>query len=188
MRHSLRSHAWTHTPRARPRSRERSRDQGSQDQGASEQGAFDAPAPSERLIDQLVPGLPGIVRSRLTDHASNLLNDGVEPVTVEAAVIAWSQRPGAAPGLLPYLAADLQLEERIPKKPNHRIDRHVAWCGRCDETCRFREGPDGWYRCPECHPLIAPEVQEDQAEARRANTLRAFTVGDPKERLGVITP
>jgi hypothetical protein len=134
-----------------------SREQGSK--GACEQVTDDTHTPTaESLVKTHADGLPQPVTRKLIATAAGLLTDGLPPLTVSAALTAWTQRPGSAPGLLPFIAADLQLEDRLPKKPSLSVNGGAPpWCGRCDEPTRREpiddNGHEVWARCPRCHPL-----------------------------------
>lgn len=128
----------------------------SQEQGAREQGSTNTHTPSAQLVDQHVHELPSAIRGRLATVVSTLTVEGVPTPTIEAGLVAWSRRPGAAPGLLPFLVADLQLDDRLPKKPALTVNGSAPpWCGDCDQHNRWEDTGDGWRRCPRCHPLTA---------------------------------
>jgi hypothetical protein len=134
----------------------------------------------EDLVREHIPGLPKPVRERLTTATAELIRDGLEPLTIGAALTAWAQRPGSGPGLLAYLAADIVLEDRQPKRPKLHVNGDgPTWCGddACDEHSRWRDTGNGWQRCATCHPLSAQLATPDDA----TQPVPALAVAGPDE-------
>lgn len=108
----------------------------------------------ETLVTQHGGTLTGAVRIALVDQARQLLDEGIEPVTIAAGLAIWRSRPGSGPRLLSYLVCDLLLEAELPTKPQLHVNGSApTWCGQCDEHSRWEDAGDGaWRRCPRCHP------------------------------------
>lgn len=85
--------------------------------GADERGLTQPITPSaSRLVATLIPDtIPAAVRTALRLQASQLITaDSVDPDIVAEALRRWLTRPGAGPGLLPSLAADIIREIATP--------------------------------------------------------------------------
>jgi hypothetical protein len=151
---------------------------GAGSKGAREQVSDTHTPAAEILVKDHAGGLPQAVTRKLIATTAGLLADGISETTTSAALTAWAARPGSGPGLLPYLAADLQLEDRLPKKPTLSVNGDAPpWCGHCDETNRWEDaGDDTWRRCPRCHPLAA--TPDEATDAWPVPTSLAFTPAD----------
>jgi hypothetical protein len=146
-----------------------SREQVTRDQGikgAREQVVDTHTLAAETLVKTHAGGLAQPVTRKLVAATAGILADGITEATAAAALTAWTQRPGSGPGLLPYLAADIQLDDRLPKKPTLGVNGNAPpWCQQCDETSRWEavitDGHEAWRRCPRCHPNAPPTDATD---------------------------
>lgn len=89
--------------------------------GADERGLTAPIHPSaSRLVATLIPDtIPAAVRTGLRIAASELINrDKVHPDTVTEALRRWLTKPGAGPGLLAHIAADIIREQATPATTN----------------------------------------------------------------------
>jgi hypothetical protein len=89
--------------------------------GADERGLTAPIHPSaSRLVATLIPDtIPAAVRTGLRIAASELINrDKVHSDTVTEALRRWLTKPGAGPGLLAHIAADIIREQATPATTN----------------------------------------------------------------------
>lgn len=100
-----------------------------------ERGLTDTINPSaSRLVATVIPDrFPAAVRTALRLQASQLINgDGMDTDTVADALRRWLTKPGAGPGLLPSLAADV-IRARAAPASKLRIIANLAAAERARE-------------------------------------------------------
>lgn len=98
--------------------------------GADERGLTAPIHPSaSRLVATLIPDtIPAAVRTGLRIAASELMNrDKVHPDVVTEALRRWLTKPGAGPGLLAHIAADIIRERTAPAATGGRTHKMRAF-------------------------------------------------------------
>lgn len=109
-----------------------------------ERGLTDVVAPTaSRLVSALIPDrFPAAVRTALRLQASQLMNgDGLDADTIADALRRWLTKPGAGPGLLPSLAADVMRARAAPTtnglSPGEQ--KVAGWAALADQTTNERK-------------------------------------------------
>jgi hypothetical protein len=163
-----------------PEQRVRASDEPAEPFGPADTHTPTMDADPDQLIATHVGQTTGAVRIGLRDQVTTLAAEGITETTIAAALTAWASKPGSGPGLLAYLANDLLLDDRLKSKPSLTVNGNAPdWCGDpdCDPDGRWREGPDGWTRCPRCHPNApSPATPSDTTPA---NTMTGHDPDDP---------
>jgi hypothetical protein len=104
----------------------------------------------ERVVVGAIKGkasIPG--RTTLRRECSRLARLQWTPVQLQA-VVEGHDWTGAGAGAVITFLRQLQ----APGTALNAVQDRPAWCGRCNETTRLLESPQGGVqRCPTCHPL-----------------------------------
>jgi hypothetical protein len=107
----------------------------------------------ELLADTITTEQPQQIRKRLRGEVVTLLNDGMDPRLIGESLRRWNTRPGAQPGLLPFLYSEVLKEQTAGQRNGAyqaALDR-VAACPDCDESGQIDLG-DAVRKCE--HPKL----------------------------------